>query len=530
MYPARLRPYVSSSYIWRWADVTSKTRSSAFPLPSSAHTARSFTMGSIPTENSHTSLDAASFASHEFDYVVCGGGTAGLVVAARLSENPDVTVGVIEAGGNHLDDPLVDTPGMFFQMFNNEEYDWRFMTTPQRGNMAKKEHHVVRGKMLGGSSGLNYMMYVRGSDQDYDDWATITEDEGWSSKNMKQYMRKHQTLDPIDEKVTDRSTMPFVGENHGTSGPIHTSFNPWKLDIEDDIVKAADQATGYNKKPMDPWSGDHIGFYHTLASIDRTGARKGKRSYAARGYYEDVAHRSNLKVITRALVTRIVLDGNRATGVSFESEGKEHTVKAKREVIVSGGPINSPQILELSGIGNPEILQAAGIETKVNNKTVGENFQDHVVVATAYETAPGHPTLDSIANPEVLQAAMKALTEDQSGPLTCTSTVQGFLPFSLFASEENQKETIKSVEDIVDQSAYQKKQRATVIGHLKDGKSANLQLVLVAATLDPVNGHHDQSRIFPTPEDPSAPNGFTLALCLQYPVSRGHVHIKSSGE
>lgn len=104
------------------------------------------------------------------------------------------------------------------------------------------------------------MMYVRGSDADYDDWAAIAEDKGWDSKTMKQYMRKHQYLEPIGEKVTDRSTMPFVGENHGTSGPIHTSFNEWRLPIEDDIVKAADEVTGFNKKPLDPWSGDHIGF------------------------------------------------------------------------------------------------------------------------------------------------------------------------------------------------------------------------------------------------------------------------------
>ena len=115
---------------------------------------------------------------------------------------------------------------------------------------------------------------MRGSDRDYDDWAHITDDESWSAKNVKQYFKKHQTLEPISEAVTDRATMPFVGENHGTSGPIRTSFNEWKLDIEDDVVKAADKVTGYEKKPLDPWSGDHNGFYHTLAAIGRNGAGK----------------------------------------------------------------------------------------------------------------------------------------------------------------------------------------------------------------------------------------------------------------
>jgi choline dehydrogenase-like flavoprotein len=489
-------------------------------------------MASKPIADSHAlaEVDAAAFARHDFDFIVCGGGTAGLTVAARLSENPDVLVGIIEAGGNQLNNPVVDTPALFGQMFNNSKYDWQYMTTPQRGNMKEKEHHVVRGKMLGGSSGINYMMYVRGSDQDYDDWAALSGDQGWSSANMKQYMRKHQTLDPIDPSVKDRSTMPFVGENHGLSGPIHTSFNPWKLDIEDDIVKAADQASGFSKKPIDPWSGDHIGFYHTLAAIDRTGSQKGKRSYAARGYYEAVAHRSNLKVVTNALVTRILLDGDQATGVVFESKGHEYQAKVRREVIVSGGVINSPQILELSGIGNPEILRAAGIEPKIENRAIGENFQDHVVVAQVYETTDGVPTLDSIAKPEIMQAALKSLTEEANGPLTCTSTVQGFFPYGLFASEDEQAAVIKSIEQITGQTDYQKKQRATVIGHLKDSKSANLQLVLIAATPDVENGNHDQSKIFAPNTDPTAPNCFTLALCLQYPVSRGHVHVKSSGE
>lgn len=230
-------------------------------------------------------LQPEEFTNQEYDYLILGGGTAGLTIAARLSEDPDVTVGIIEAGKNKLNDPLIDTPAMFPQTFGNPNYDWNYATTPQIGGSGQREiqHHMVRGKMLGGSSGINYMMYVRGSNSDYDDWATIIDDEVWSSENMKQYMRKHETLEPIDEAITDHVAMPFVGKFHGTDGPIHTSFNPYKFDIEDDVIKAADHAAGYTNKPTDPWSGDHIGFYETLASISRSGPTKGKRSYAARG-------------------------------------------------------------------------------------------------------------------------------------------------------------------------------------------------------------------------------------------------------
>ena len=344
---------------------------------------------------------------------------------------------------------------------------------------------------------------------------------------MKQYMRKHQTLEPIDEKVTERSTMPFVGENHGTSGPVRTSFNPWKLDIEDDVVKAADKVTGYTKKPMDPWSGDHIGFYHTLAAINRSGPNKGKRSYAARGYLEANASRPNLRATTEALVTKINLEGDKATGATFKNGGQEYTVTAKREVIVCGGAVASPQMLELSGIGDPSILSQAGIECKIENKAIGENLQDHVVIGLVAETN-GVDTLDSIVRPEVMQQAGKAYAEEASGPLACTSTVQGFFPYNKFASDQEVKDTIASIESIEDQTPFAKKQRETVIAHIKDPKSANLQLVLVCATADMKDSQADQSKLFPPFEDPDRTNGLTLAICLQYPASRGSVHVRSS--
>ncbi|KAJ5880682.1 Dehydrogenase citC [Penicillium subrubescens] len=466
------------------------------------------------------------FTNTSFDYIICGGGTAGCVIAARLTENPDVTVGLVEAGKYRIGDPLVDTPAAFFQMFEDPEYDWCLYSAPQEGNRGKV-HHIPRGKLLGGSSGINYMMYVRGSRQDYDDWAELVDDKGWSADTMQQYMRKHQTLEPYDEAITDRSTMPFVGEFHGTSGPVRTSFNDSILPIENDVIKACDEVTGFTKKPTDPWSGDHIGFYHTLGSIIRTGPNKGKRSYAARGYYEANKARPNLKVLCSTLVNKVILDGNKATGVSISHDGKDYEVTAKREVVVCGGTLKSPQILELSGIGDPEVLKAAGVECKVANPAIGANFQDHSITFAVYETQPGTITLDSFyQNPEIMQGAQKQYVETGGGPLSCTSTMQGFFPAKSVLSEAELEAVVQSIRDIKPTSEFHARQLKQIISHIESDVSANIQVVLVPATAN-VDGIEHQKYIFP-PASADRPAGLTFALCLQYPVARGYVHINSA--
>ena len=291
---------------------------------------------------------------------------------------------------------------------------------------------------------------------------------------------------------------------------------------------AADQAAGFTKKPVDPWSGDHIGFYNTLGSVIRTGPDKGKRSYAARGYYQANEDRPNLRVITESLVSRVVLENSTATGVEFIHNGQKHVVKANREVIVSGGTINSPQILELSGIGDPEVLKAAGVDVKVDLPTVGTNYQDHVVGGTMYQLAPGQISGDIIYNPDVMAAAQKALAEEQGGPLTGIQGVQGFFPVSLFLEDGELEEIVQSIESSKPSNSFQKKQWDQVIAHLRNPKSANLQLVFVGATGDFENGTPDQSKLWPPPPSADQPHGVTFAVCMQYPVARGTIHIKSA--
>ncbi|KAJ5799236.1 CAZyme family AA3 [Penicillium psychrosexuale] len=360
------------------------------------------------------------------------------------------------------------------------------------------------------------MIYVRGSTQDYDDWAELVGDDEWSAKHMQQYMRKHQTLEPIDPSITDRSTMPLVGEFHGTSGPIRTSFNDSILPVENDIIKACEDVTGISSKPTDAWSGDHIGFYHTLGAVDRTGPNKGKRSCSARGYYEAIhTTRSNLKVLCSALVNRVVLDGNKATGVSFSHDGVEYQVSTRREVIISGGTLQSPQILELSGIGDPEILKAAGVECKAANKGVGANVLDHPLTFSVMDVQSGIVTRDTLYQvPEAMEAASKQYAEANGGPLSSVSTMQEL------------GEIIQSIRDIKPTSAFHTKQLAQTIAHLESDHSANMKALTVPASMNPHAMDH-QSKLL-TPRSADQPSGLTMAFSLQYPMSRGTIHIGSA--
>ena len=234
-------------------------------------------------------------------------------------------------------------------------------------------------------------------------------------------------------------------------------------------------------------------------------------------------------MLCESLATNVELEGSTAKGVSFMHDGQKHTVQVLKEVILCGGVINSPQLLELSGIGDPDVLTAAGIDCKIELPSVGSNFQDHVIAGTGYELTPGTASLDSIHNPQAMEDAQKVWMETQGGPLTAISSTQGFFPYTLFASEVELKETVASIRDTPHQTPFFKKQAQQIITHLGNSKSANLQFVLVPATLNWKDAAENQAVIFPPPANPSQPNGITLAVCLEYPVSRGSVHITSSG-
>jgi choline dehydrogenase-like flavoprotein len=407
------------------------------------------------------------FTSTDYDYIVVGGGTAGLVVAARLTENPSVTVAVIEAGQNGMDDKRISTPSLYPSLIGNKEYDWCF-TSVEQPTAGGKTYSMPRGKVLGGSSAINYLMYVRGSRKDYDAWEDISNipsssgSTRWNWNELVPYFRKHQTLDIPDASALpeDKKFMPHAAREqyHGTDGPIHTSFNDFYMPLEAEFCKAAYEVGGKEITLSDAWSGDHLGFYSSLGAVDRSGDN-GKRSYAATGYLRPNLERKNLRVLTEAHATKIILDGDRAVGVEFVHSGKKYSVKAKKEVVLSAGVIQTPQLLELSGIGDPAILKQVGIDCTVENRSVGANFQDHVLGGMLFDLKEGVLSLDALHGEEYAKAQQEIYDRTGKGPYGSPGMLMGFVSYGALVGEEGVKKTIKEIkENSLAKTEFEKRQ------------------------------------------------------------------------
>ncbi|KIW72222.1 hypothetical protein PV04_00432 [Phialophora macrospora] len=462
--------------------------------------------------------------SRHYDFVVVGGGTAGLVVAARLTEDPNISVAVLEAGANRMDDPSVSTPSLYPTMIGRPQYDWCMTSIPQP-NAGNKIYSMPRGKILGGSSGINYLMYVRGSKNDFNGWESMG-NPGWGWDGLAPYFVKSQTLDKT-QVHDDPQFMPIAGGDkyHGTSGPIHTSFNDWYMPLEVDFAKAAYEVTGTQKTISDAWSGDHLGFFSSLGAVNRTDD-PGKRSYAATGYLRPNLGRKNLKVLTEAQATKVVLDGDRATGVEFVHEGKKYAVQATKEVILSAGVIQSPQLLELSGIGDPEVLKAAGVECVVENKGVGANFQDHVLGGLVFDLKPGIDSMDALHGEEFNKIQQDVYQKTQKGPYANPGMMMGFVSYASVASPEELEATIKEIKQkSLAKTDFEKAQEKVIVDQLRDPTFANLQTFCIPCRLDVAKGS-DQTQFFGAP--PKGKQQVSLLMCLEHPLSRGTVHIKSS--
>ena len=372
-------------------------------------------------------IPPVNFAATAFDYIIAGGGTAGLTLAARLSENSQVTVGVIEAGIDRTDDPRVLTPGLVVSIWDDPNYDWAFQTVPQTHGSDRVVGHP-RGKQLGGSSAINFNYWTHASQRDIDDWGALG-NPGWSWDELFPYFLKSEnfTAPPLSfsEKIDTAFIEPAL---HGTKGPIHNSFPLFY-----DNFYAAWEPTYKNLglgPTGDPKGGLALGAYTTLLTF---APENFSRSYAGNAYYKPNAKRSNLKVLTDALVTKVNFTSDKtmpsvAMGVTFTANGTRYTTSVKKEVIISAGSFQSPQLLELSGIGDSKLLKSKGIEVHYDNPNVGENLQDHILIPLGFKAAPGEGTFESLRNETLLAEVLALYTQNHTGPLA-SGTSNAYLSF-----------------------------------------------------------------------------------------------------
>ena len=317
-----------------------------------------------------------------FDFIVVGAGSAGAVVAARLTEDPTCRVLLLEAGGRPPAAELVPAAVATLQL--NPETDWMYTADAGRCGLGLTEGRMMvpRGRMLGGSSGINFMAYVRGHPGDFDAWAAGGA-EGWGYADVLPYFRKSEGLAPSEDIVIDAPA-------HNTQGPLGVSVRAPVLAAAAEFVAAA-EAAGI---PRGDYNGRDRGGPAGVASLFQTTTRAGRRSSTFHAFLEgEVEQRSNLTIVTGAHVTRVLLgdgaEGAVATGVAYiDDAAGNRTATASREVVLCGGAIGSPQLLLLSGVGPREELEAAGVTCLVDSPHVGKHLKDHVHLPLFFP-APG---------------------------------------------------------------------------------------------------------------------------------------------
>jgi 4-pyridoxate dehydrogenase len=305
----------------------------------------------------------------EYDYIIVGAGSAGCVLALRLSEGaPEAKILVLEAGGPDRD-PLIHVPLGIGVMHERRSHDWGYDTESEPG-LGGRAIEAMRGKVVGGSSAINHMSWVRGNPGDYDRWARAGL-AGWSYREVLPYFRRCESWEG------------GADEWRGGDGPIRVQ-GARTTDPVFDAYREAAEAQGY------PFTPDHNGARQEGVSRSQSCIWRGRRQSAAVAYLRPALARGNVTLLTRAHATRIVLDGTRATGIAYVRGGREHIAHAAREVILSGGVFNSPQLLMLSGIGPADHLKSVGIAPVHDLPGVGGNLQDHIgVVVGAERLEPG---------------------------------------------------------------------------------------------------------------------------------------------
>ena len=336
-----------------------------------------------------------------FDYLIVGAGSAGCVLANRLSENPEKKVCLLEAGGGHRS-PLLHIPAGWAANFNNPKVDWGYYTQPEP-ELNDREIFWPRGKVLGGSSAINGMIYIRGVPRDFDDWAQAGA-VGWGWDDVLPFFKQ------AEQQQTHHD------ELHGTDGPLHVQDVRDKRSIHD-VFLTAMQDQGIPANP------DFNGADQAGCGYYQFTQHNGRRWSTATAYLDPVRKRPNLEVLTHAKAERIEFEGKRACGVQINRKGMAQTLEAER-IILCGGSINTPQLLELSGVGDGERLHTLGIPVVHNSPDVGENLQDHLLAKVVYGTQEEQSINREVQGWRLIPTAMKWFFA-RRGPLTTGSAPVG---------------------------------------------------------------------------------------------------------
>lgn len=345
-----------------------------------------------------------------FDFIIVGAGSAGCCLANRLSADANNRVLLLEAGGSDKN-PLIKMPIGFTRLMYDEKTTNLYKTEPEP-QLHDREMSVVRGRVLGGCSSINGMVYMRGQRQDYDDWAALRGCEGWSYAEMLGYFKRSENFDAGP-----------ANDYHAKGGELNVTRVSMQYDISEAYIDAAVSIGIPRNQDINGETQEGIGYV-------QVNMKDGRRWSSADAFLgPEVKKRPNLTIALNAVVQRVLLEGNKAVGVEYrDKKGALHSAEARREVVLSAGTYNSPPLLELSGIGNPEVLGELGIDVQHELRGVGENLQDHLQL-WVQQGVKTHKCLSEDGKfPRVVWSVLRYMLT-KTGPLTMPAcNVGGFIP------------------------------------------------------------------------------------------------------